>query len=89
MCFMLVESTICPWGVSYNLIFMIRSLNLLKHLFYAVLINAMIAALICSGSSGQTVKISDKSRGSFWVSIFGCSLKAGVNFGVNADFELS
>ena len=71
-CFTLVESTICPWGGVIQPIFMIRSLNLLKHLFYAVLINAMIAALICSGSSGQTVTISARSDGSVVMSISVC-----------------
>ena len=51
--------------------------------------NALIAALICAGSSGQTATISAKSGGSSEVSICPCFGDSGVNWGVNGVFELS
>ena len=41
--------------------------------------NALIAALICSGSSGQTATISARSEGSSEVSILACFGDLGVN----------
>ena len=39
----------------------------------------LTAALICSGSCGQTAMISARSKGSSEVSILGCSGDFGVN----------
>ena len=49
----------------------------------------MIAALICSGSSGQRDTISARSGGSSEVSISPCSRDLGVNWGVNGVFDVS
>ena len=54
-----------------------------------VLTNALIAALICSGSSGQTATISARSEGSSEVSILACFWDLGVNWGVNCSFGVS
>jgi len=45
----------------------------------------LIAALICSGSSGQTSTISTRSSGRFWVLILPCFW----DFGVNCSLEVS
>ena len=51
--------------------------------------SALIAALICSGSPGQTLTISARSGGSSEVSISPCFRDLGVNWGVNGDFDVS
>ena len=50
---------------------------------------ALIAALICSGSPGQTAMISARSEGSSEVCILACFWDLGVNWVVNCSFGAS
>ncbi len=51
--------------------------------------SALIAALICPGSSGHAATISARSGGSSEVSICPCFRDLGVNWGVNCVFDIS